>query len=119
MGKKLSEDVPLDIKAEMALKVAVAEAIAEHKRRGNPIVVWRNGKVVKVAPEDIDAFWLLQQATISFDGTYRAVGGLIGNTSVALGQFLLTLGSVLSGLSGNLKTLRRQVNERRFHHFHL
>lgn len=41
---KSREDVrglPLKVKAEMALKEAVAEALAEHKRRGNPIAVWR------------------------------------------------------------------------------
>ncbi|MCX5832790.1 MAG: hypothetical protein NT140_13070 [Deltaproteobacteria bacterium] len=46
-------DLPLKVKAEMALKEAVAEAIAEHKRQGNPIAVWRNGKAVWVPPEEI------------------------------------------------------------------
>lgn len=45
--------LPLKVKAEMALKEAVAEAIAEHKRRGNPIAVWRNGKAVWIPPEEI------------------------------------------------------------------
>jgi len=45
--------MPLDIKAEKALKEAVAEAIAEHKLRGHPIVVWQEGKVVSVPPEGI------------------------------------------------------------------
>jgi hypothetical protein len=37
--RKVREDVrdlPLKVKAEMALKEAVAEALAEHKRQGNP-----------------------------------------------------------------------------------
>jgi hypothetical protein len=46
-------DLPLKVKAEMALKEAVAEAIAEHKRRGNSIALWRNGKVVVIPPEEI------------------------------------------------------------------
>ncbi len=46
-------DLPLKVKAEMALKEAVAEAIAEHKRQGNPIAVWRNGKAVWIPPEEI------------------------------------------------------------------
>jgi hypothetical protein len=53
---KVREDVrklPLKIKAEMALKEAVAEAIAEHKRRGNSIAIWRDGKVVVIPPEEI------------------------------------------------------------------
>ena len=43
----------LKVKAEMALKEAVAEALAEHKRQGNPIAVWRNGKAVWIPPEEI------------------------------------------------------------------
>ena len=46
-------DLPLKVKAEMALKEAVAEALAEHTRRGNPIAVWRNGKAVWIPPEEI------------------------------------------------------------------
>lgn len=46
-------DLPLNVKAEMALKEAVAEALAEHKRRGNLIAVWRNGKAVWIPPEEI------------------------------------------------------------------
>ena len=54
--RKSREDIrglPLKVKAEMALKEAVAEALAEHKRRGNPIAVWRNGKAVWIPPEEI------------------------------------------------------------------
>jgi hypothetical protein len=46
-------DLPLKVKTEMALKEAVAEALAEHKRRGNTIAVWRNGKAVWIPPEEI------------------------------------------------------------------
>jgi phosphotransacetylase len=46
-------NLPLKVKAEMAFKEAVAEAIAEHKRQGNPIAVWRNGKAVWIPPEEI------------------------------------------------------------------
>jgi hypothetical protein len=51
--RKDVRDLPLKVKAEMALKEAVAEAIAEHKRRGNPIALWRDGKVVVIPPEEI------------------------------------------------------------------
>jgi hypothetical protein len=44
----------LAYQAENALKEAVGEAIAEHKRKGIPIVVWRDGKVVEIAPEQIE-----------------------------------------------------------------
>lgn len=50
---KVLEKMPLDIKAELALREAVAGAIAEHKLRGHPIIVWRNGKVVSIPPEEI------------------------------------------------------------------
>ena len=34
-------------------KEAVRDALREHKRLGQSVVVWRDGKVVTVAPEDI------------------------------------------------------------------
>ena len=34
--------------AELALKEAVREAIKDHERTGDPIAVWRNGKVVHI-----------------------------------------------------------------------
>ena len=51
--KKLS-DIPIGIRAEEALKKAVAETIADHKRAGDPIVIWRDGKVVQIPPEQIE-----------------------------------------------------------------
>jgi hypothetical protein len=51
--KKISRD-PLAIRAEQALKKAVAEAIAEHKRAGHPIAVWRDGKVVHIPAAQIE-----------------------------------------------------------------
>jgi len=40
-------------KAEAALKAAVAKVIAENKRLGIPLVIWRDGKVVHVPPEEL------------------------------------------------------------------
>jgi len=37
--KELLKDMPLDIRAEMALKETVADAIAKHKRQGHPVAV--------------------------------------------------------------------------------
>ena len=51
--KKLS-DIPIGIRAEEALKKAVAETIADHKRAGDPIVIWRDGTVVQIPPEQIE-----------------------------------------------------------------
>jgi len=44
----------LAYKAEEALRKAVAEAIAEHRRNGVPIAIWRNGKVVRIPAEQIE-----------------------------------------------------------------
>lgn len=38
---------------DQALVESVRNALKEHKRAGNPIVVWRDGMVVLVQPEDI------------------------------------------------------------------
>jgi len=54
--RKAGRDVrnlPFEIKAEMAIKEAVAESIAEHKRQGHPIAIWRDGKVVLIPPDEI------------------------------------------------------------------
>ena len=39
---------------EKVLGKAVREALLQHKRAGNPVAEWRDGKVVWVQPEDID-----------------------------------------------------------------
>jgi uncharacterized sporulation protein YeaH/YhbH (DUF444 family) len=36
------------------VRTAVRNAVLEHKRAGNPVAGWENGKVVIVPPEDID-----------------------------------------------------------------
>ena len=45
--------IPLAYRAEEAFKKAVAEALAEHRLHGIPIVVWRDGKVVRIPPDKI------------------------------------------------------------------
>ena len=35
-------------KVEKALRIAVAKTIEEHRLSGDPIVVWKNGRVVKI-----------------------------------------------------------------------
>ena len=44
--------LPLEKRAEIAFKVAVAKAIEEHARLGLPVYVWRNGRVVKLSPRE-------------------------------------------------------------------
>jgi hypothetical protein len=39
---------------DAAMKEATREAVLMHKKLGYPIVVWRDGKVVWVPPEEID-----------------------------------------------------------------
>lgn len=52
-SKELSSK-PLAYLAEEALKKAVAEALAEHRRNGVPIAIWRNGKVVRIPADRIE-----------------------------------------------------------------
>jgi len=35
-------------KVEKALRIAVAKTIEEHRLSGDPIVVWKNGRVIKI-----------------------------------------------------------------------
>lgn len=44
------EDVPRIL---AAMREAVREALLRHKRLGNPIAVWHEGRVVWLAPEEI------------------------------------------------------------------
>ena len=43
-------DIPRILRA---LRLAVREALQEHKRAGNPVAIWRNGRVEWVPPEEI------------------------------------------------------------------
>jgi hypothetical protein len=52
-SKKKRAEVPLEKLAEEALKEAVAEVIADHKRTGDPIAILQNGKVVHMPPDQI------------------------------------------------------------------
>lgn len=36
-----------------ALREAVREALQRHKKAGNPVAVWQDGRVVWIQPEDI------------------------------------------------------------------
>jgi uncharacterized protein YacL (UPF0231 family) len=52
--KKNLRKMPLAVRAEKAFKVAVANAITEHRRAGVPITIWRDGKVVQIPPDQIE-----------------------------------------------------------------
>lgn len=49
MKKKMS----LQDMAEAALKKAVREVIERHKKTGRPLVVWKNGKTVRISPNRV------------------------------------------------------------------
>jgi hypothetical protein len=38
-----------------AMAAAVEDALARHKRDGNPVAIWRDGRVVLVPPDEIPA----------------------------------------------------------------
>jgi hypothetical protein len=48
-------ELPLEERAEMALRAATREVIVEHARLKLPIYIWRNGEVVEVPPEELRA----------------------------------------------------------------
>ena len=48
--RAFEEGTPID----EAIIEAVRLARQEHKRAGNPVAEWRDGKVVWIAPEDIE-----------------------------------------------------------------
>lgn len=48
--KAFRDGTPID----KALGRAVRRALLEHKRAGNPICTWRDGKVVWIPPEEIE-----------------------------------------------------------------
>jgi hypothetical protein len=45
--------LPLEKRAEIAFKAAVAEAIDEHARLGLPIYIGRDGKVVELSADEV------------------------------------------------------------------
>jgi hypothetical protein len=42
-----------DDQVDEAVRIAVQDALREHKRRGESVVVWQDGKVVCLPPEQI------------------------------------------------------------------
>lgn len=39
---------------EKVLRFAVRQAVLEHKRAGNPVAIWKGGKAVLIAPDEIE-----------------------------------------------------------------
>jgi hypothetical protein len=45
----------MEVRAEIAMKAAVAKIIVEHARDGRSIFIWRDGKVLEVTAEELRA----------------------------------------------------------------
>lgn len=50
---KIEEALADQDKITEALATGVREALKRHKQAGNPVVVWRDGKMVWLKPEEI------------------------------------------------------------------
>lgn len=48
-------NLPLEVRAEMALKAAVEKVMEDHIRSGRPIHIWRDGRVVEVSADELRA----------------------------------------------------------------
>lgn len=58
-NKKMQEDKiteffqnPMNV--TRALQLGIKDALRKHKQAGNPVCIWKDGKVVWIRPEDID-----------------------------------------------------------------
>jgi hypothetical protein len=47
-----------------AVREAARQAIEDHYRTGDPVVIWRDGKVVEVPPEEIPALLAAQDKPV-------------------------------------------------------
>ena len=50
---KIEETLADREKITAALAIGVRDALKKHKQAGNPVVVWHDGKIVWLKPEDI------------------------------------------------------------------
>lgn len=48
-----SESHEMSKRIDLGVQLGVARALAEHKQAGRSIVVWRDGRIVEISPEDI------------------------------------------------------------------
>jgi hypothetical protein len=46
-------ELPLEVRAEMALNAAVEKLIVEHARTGAPLYIWRDGKGMVMPLEEM------------------------------------------------------------------
>ncbi|MCF6153115.1 MAG: hypothetical protein E3K38_12665 [Candidatus Kuenenia stuttgartiensis] len=50
---KISEIFEDKEKRTRALSKAIYKALLQHKKAGNPVVLWKDGKIIWIQPEDI------------------------------------------------------------------
>ncbi len=55
---------PLVEKAQRALRKAVNGVIVEHRRTGQPLVLWRDGRVAYVDPESVNLLDIDEPPTV-------------------------------------------------------
>jgi hypothetical protein len=75
----VASDEPLDIAAifdegtliDRAMNLAVRDAIQLHKEKGVPMVVWRDGKIIEIAPEEAERAWV--EANPELAAIYRTL----------------------------------------------
>jgi hypothetical protein len=48
-------ELPMEVRAEMAMKAAVEKLIEEHARDGRSIFIWQDGKVVEISADELRA----------------------------------------------------------------
>jgi hypothetical protein len=54
--KKDHKNMSLGDMAEEALRKAVARVVEEHRKSGEPLAVWRDGKVVRVPADQLQGY---------------------------------------------------------------
>lgn len=45
--------LPLEVRAEMALKAAVEKVVVDSAREGLPVYVWCDGRVAELSPKEV------------------------------------------------------------------
>lgn len=54
--KKDNKNMSLGDMADEALRKAVARVVEEHRKSGEPLAVWRDGKVVRVPADQLQGY---------------------------------------------------------------
>lgn len=52
--KEIKQEDDMLKRFNIGIRRGVSKALAEHKRLANPVYIYRDGKVVKIPPEEIE-----------------------------------------------------------------